>query len=73
MLAYTNASRNSGINNWEVTKRHIDGDAHVKASFGRIRDIAIAMRAALEAGRLGAGRHATSRRNGRTASGWHLA
>ncbi len=50
VLAYTNASRNSGINNWEVTKRHIDGDAHVKASFDRIRDIAIAMRAALESG-----------------------
>src|SRR5262249_35768395 len=26
VLAYTNASRNSGINNWDVTKRHIDGD-----------------------------------------------
>lgn len=48
VLAYTNASRNSGINNWEVTKRHIDGDMHVQASFGRIRDIAIAMRSALE-------------------------
>jgi D-glycero-alpha-D-manno-heptose-7-phosphate kinase len=50
VLAYTNASRNSGINNWEVTKRHIDGDKHVQASFGRIRDIAAAMRAALERG-----------------------
>ena len=48
VLAYTNASRNSGINNWEVTKRHIDGDATVKASFARIRDIAGSMRAALE-------------------------
>jgi D-glycero-alpha-D-manno-heptose-7-phosphate kinase len=47
-LGYTNASRNSGINNWEVTKRHIDGDASVHASFARIRDIAIAMREALE-------------------------
>ncbi|HEX6976148.1 MAG TPA: hypothetical protein VF147_17195, partial [Vicinamibacterales bacterium] len=50
VLAYTNASRNSGINNWEVTKRHIDGDKDVQARFGRIRDIAIAMRAALERG-----------------------
>jgi D-glycero-alpha-D-manno-heptose-7-phosphate kinase len=50
VLAYTNASRNSGINNWEVTKRHIDGDTHVQASFGRIRDIATAMRGALERG-----------------------
>ena len=49
-LAYTNASRNSGINNWDVTKRHIDGDAGVQLSFARIRDIAAAMRAALERG-----------------------
>lgn len=47
-LAYTNASRNSGINNWDVTKRHIDGDAGVQLAFARIRDIAAAMRAALE-------------------------
>jgi D-glycero-alpha-D-manno-heptose-7-phosphate kinase len=47
-LAYTNASRNSGINNWDVTKRHIDGDAAVRTSFARIRDIAAAMRTALE-------------------------
>lgn len=49
VLAYTNASRNSGINNWEVTKRHIDGDRTVRSSFARITDIAIAMRQALEA------------------------
>jgi D-glycero-alpha-D-manno-heptose-7-phosphate kinase len=48
VLAYTNASRNSGINNWEVTKRHIDGDRDVQARFARIRDIACAMRPALE-------------------------
>ena len=47
-LAYTNASRNSGINNWEVTKRHIDGDLAVHTAFARIRDIAAAMRTALE-------------------------
>jgi D-glycero-alpha-D-manno-heptose-7-phosphate kinase len=49
VLAYTNASRNSGINNWEVTKRHIDRDPDVYARFARIRDIASAMREALEA------------------------
>lgn len=48
VLAYTNASRNSGINNWEVTKRHVDRDPIVQARFGRIRDIAVAMRGALE-------------------------
>jgi len=48
VLAYTGASRNSGINNWEVTKRHIDGDAQVQRRFARIRDVATAMRPALE-------------------------
>jgi D-glycero-alpha-D-manno-heptose-7-phosphate kinase len=50
VLAYTGASRNSGINNWEVLKRHIDGDRQVFDRFERIRDIAVAMRAALAAG-----------------------
>ena len=49
VLAYTNASRNSGINNWEMTKRHIDGDVDVRRRFARIRDIAVAMRTSLEA------------------------
>jgi len=47
VLAYTGASRNSGINNWEVTKKHIDGDPGVFERFERIRDVAVAMRAAL--------------------------
>jgi len=50
VLAYTGASRSSGINNWEVTKRHIDGDREVQRRFARIRDIAGTMRAALERG-----------------------
>ena len=50
VLAYTGASRNSGINNWEVTKRHIDGDREVQARFARIRDIAVQMRQSLERG-----------------------
>src|SRR5713226_7085833 len=29
VLAYTGEPRNSGINNWEVTKSHIDGDKRV--------------------------------------------
>ena len=48
VLAYTNASRNSGINNWDMLKRHIDGDRDVQARFARIRDIAGEMRPALE-------------------------
>ena len=58
VLAYTNASRNSGINNWEMTKRHIDGDAQVQARFTRIAGIAVEMRRALERRDWGAlGRH----------------
>jgi D-glycero-alpha-D-manno-heptose-7-phosphate kinase len=49
VLAYTGASRNSGINNWEMFKRHIDGDREVIECFDRIRDAAAGMRAALEA------------------------
>ncbi len=48
VLAYTNASRNSGINNWEMTKRHIDGDREVQERFERISQIAGRMRIALE-------------------------
>jgi D-glycero-alpha-D-manno-heptose-7-phosphate kinase len=48
VLAYTGASRNSGINNWDATKRHIEGDREVYQSFARIRDIACTMRDALE-------------------------
>ena len=50
VLAYTGAPRNSGTNNWEITKRHIDGDRHVFDCFERIRDTAVSMRAALERG-----------------------
>jgi D-glycero-alpha-D-manno-heptose-7-phosphate kinase len=48
VLAYTGAPRNSGTNNWEITKRHIDGDRHIFECFERIRDTAAAMRTALE-------------------------
>lgn len=50
VLAYTGAPRNSGTNNWEITKRHIDGDRHVFDCFERIRDTAAAMRIALARG-----------------------
>ena len=48
VLAYTGAPRNSGINNWEVTKAHIDGNRQVHRNFEHIAEIAGAMRAALE-------------------------
>jgi D-glycero-alpha-D-manno-heptose-7-phosphate kinase len=50
VLAYTGAPRNSGTNNWEITKKHIDGDRHIFDCFERIRDTAAAMRTALERG-----------------------
>jgi D-glycero-alpha-D-manno-heptose-7-phosphate kinase len=50
VLVYTGAPRNSGTNNWEMTKRHLDGDREVIDCFDRIRDTAVAMRTALEAG-----------------------
>ncbi len=58
VLAYTGEPRNSGINNWEVTKSHIDGDTGVHRNFDKIAAIAGGMRAAItaqnwsEAGRL---------------------
>jgi D-glycero-alpha-D-manno-heptose-7-phosphate kinase len=48
VLAYTGAPRNSGINNWEVTKRHIDGDKSIHRNFDRIAAVSIAMRRAME-------------------------
>ena len=50
VLCYTGAPRNSGTNNWEIMKRHIDGDRHVYDCFERIRDTAAAMRTTLEWG-----------------------
>jgi D-glycero-alpha-D-manno-heptose-7-phosphate kinase len=50
VLAYTGAPRDSGTNNWEITKRHLDGDRQVFDCFERIRDTALAMRSALERG-----------------------
>jgi D-glycero-alpha-D-manno-heptose-7-phosphate kinase len=50
VLAYTGAPRHSGTNNWEITKRHTDGDRHIFDCFERIRDTAAAMRVALQRG-----------------------
>jgi len=43
VLAYTGAPRQSGINNWEVFKRHINGDRRIYGNFERIGQIARAM------------------------------
>jgi D-glycero-alpha-D-manno-heptose-7-phosphate kinase len=47
-ICYTGEPRNSGINNWEVFKRHIDGDKEIFSIFRSIRDSASRMRKALE-------------------------
>lgn len=46
-ICYTGEPRNSGTNNWELTKRHIDGDLELFDLFEGIRDSSIAMRRAL--------------------------
>jgi D-glycero-alpha-D-manno-heptose-7-phosphate kinase len=50
VLAYTGEPRHSGTNNWEITKRHLDGDRGIFDCFERIRDTATAMREALTRG-----------------------
>lgn len=49
VLAYTGEPRNSGINNWDVMKKHIDGDKAVHRSFEEISAIANGVRAAMAA------------------------
>jgi D-glycero-alpha-D-manno-heptose-7-phosphate kinase len=46
-ICYTGEPRLSGINNWEVYKRHIDGDAELFELFDGIRDSARNIREAL--------------------------
>ncbi|MGQ9632977.1 MAG: GHMP family kinase ATP-binding protein [Bryobacteraceae bacterium] len=48
VLVYTGVPRQSGINNWEVMKAHIDGSRRVHRNFDEIAAIARAMRSALE-------------------------
>jgi D-glycero-alpha-D-manno-heptose-7-phosphate kinase len=50
VLCYTGEPRNSGANNWEILKKHLDGDRHVFDCFERIRDTAARMREALTKG-----------------------
>lgn len=49
-LCYTGEPHNSGTNNWEITKAHIDGDRRVFDCFERIRDTAARMREVLVRG-----------------------
>lgn len=46
-VCYTGEPRNSGTNNWEITKRHIDGDREIFEIFDGIRDTALKLREAM--------------------------
>lgn len=46
-VCYTGEPRNSGTNNWEITKRHIDGDKELFDIFEGIRDSSCDVREAL--------------------------
>jgi D-glycero-alpha-D-manno-heptose-7-phosphate kinase len=52
MLVDAGATRFSGINNWDVFKGQIDGDARVRQALAEIVSVASAVREALAAGRL---------------------
>ncbi|HET7871556.1 MAG TPA: hypothetical protein VFL42_03530 [Terriglobales bacterium] len=47
VLVYTGAPRQSGINNWEVFKAHINGDKRIFRNFAQIAEIARDMHDAL--------------------------
>jgi D-glycero-alpha-D-manno-heptose-7-phosphate kinase len=47
VVLYTGEPRNSGTNNWEITKRHIDGDLEIFGIFEGIRDTARDLRDAM--------------------------
>ncbi|KXK07387.1 MAG: GHMP kinase [Acidobacteria bacterium OLB17] len=49
-VCYTGEPRNSGTNNWDITKRHIDGDKEIFEIFDGIRDTSLELRQALLAG-----------------------
>ena len=46
-ICYTGEPRLSGTNNWDITKRHIDGDPELFGLFEGIRDSSVRMREAL--------------------------
>jgi D-glycero-alpha-D-manno-heptose-7-phosphate kinase len=50
VLVYTGAQRQSGINNWEVFKAHINGNKRIFKNFAQISEIARHMHGALRQG-----------------------
>jgi len=51
VLIFTGVSRNSGLSNWDMFKRHLDGEASVRGALQAIADAAQAFRASLLRGR----------------------
>ncbi len=51
VLCYTGKPRQSGINNWEVMKAHVDGNRRVWRNLEEITRVARAMKPAIERGR----------------------
>jgi D-glycero-alpha-D-manno-heptose-7-phosphate kinase len=51
VLCYTGKPRQHGINNWEVFKRHVDGERRVARNLEKIAIIARQVRTALERGK----------------------
>ena len=47
VVIYTGEPRNSGTNNWEITKNHIDGDRKIFDIFENIRDTSLDLRRSL--------------------------
>lgn len=50
VVIYTGEPRASGTNNWDITKRHIDGDPELFDIFEGIRDTSLRLRKAMVAG-----------------------
>jgi D-glycero-alpha-D-manno-heptose-7-phosphate kinase len=50
LMHYTGVAHFSGTNNWELYKRHIDGDEKVQKGLGYIAETSIEMERALESG-----------------------
>jgi len=49
VLVFTGVSRNSGLSNWDIFKRHLDGDRSVREALQATSDAAHAVRAAIAA------------------------
>ena len=52
IIAYTGQTRNSGINNWEITKKALDGDKGVIRNLKTISNCALKMYKLLKKGRI---------------------